>query len=60
MASLLREQTRIKESLEGALERQKEGMQLLTLKNTFSTLVPHLHLHVIPLQQFLVFKNHQN
>ena len=26
MASLLREQTRIKESLESALERQKEGM----------------------------------
>ena len=25
MASLLREQTRVKESLEGALERQKEG-----------------------------------
>lgn len=26
MASLLREQTRVKESLEGALERQKEGI----------------------------------
>lgn len=25
MASLLREQTRVKESLEGALEKQKEG-----------------------------------
>jgi len=30
MASLLREQTRVKESLEGALERQKEGI-LFTL-----------------------------
>lgn len=29
MASLLREQTRIKESLEGALERQKEGMHTI-------------------------------
>lgn len=28
MASLLREQTRVKESLEGALERQKEGTLL--------------------------------
>ena len=28
MASLLREQTRVKESLEGALERQKEGIIL--------------------------------
>ena len=29
MASLLREQTRVKESLEGALERQKEGIILI-------------------------------
>lgn len=29
MASLLREQTRIKESLEGALERQREGMHTI-------------------------------
>jgi len=29
MASLLREQTRVKESLEGALERQKEGTVLM-------------------------------
>ena len=39
MASLLREQTRIKESLEGALERQKEGMhtiyqEIMNLGNT--------------------------
>ena len=32
MASLLREQTRIKESLEGALERQREGMHMLSIK----------------------------
>ena len=29
MASLLREQTRLKESLEGALERQKDGMSVI-------------------------------
>lgn len=33
MASLLREQTRIKESLEGALERQKEGMHTIYQEN---------------------------
>lgn len=31
MASLLREQTRVKESLEGALERQKEGIIYLII-----------------------------
>ena len=43
MASLLREQTRIKESLEVALERQKEGMFLAAITFAFVHYMSFIH-----------------